>query len=455
MTRRMPLFLLAGLVLSAGSLSAQTYYEDVRPVLVENCVRCHSEAGIAWSMEDAERTYDRAARIARAVQQRRMPPWLAERGHERYVGDYTLPDQTVALIRSWAEGGFAKGDERPDPARPVSAHAFKVDDSVEVLPEREYLPNQERADDYRCFVSVWDSDEPAYLTGFRAVPGNLKVAHHVVVHAVDPSMLDRFMELDEAEEGAGYQCFGGALPDRLGDRKERAEYEARYPDGVRELNRASFWLAHWAPGMDGHTFPEGTGIRLEPGTVLVTQMHYYSRDARGEVDSGSRLDFQLASRVERPGFHFPQTKNEWLGGERNESMVVPAGGMATYAITNELSDLLGLAAFTTQVPRDDIAALEVHSANLHMHAFGHSGTIWLNDEHGEKDVLLNVPRWDLDWQRDFTFLQPKVFDRSVLEDTSLTVECTFENDTDETVYGGYGSYDEMCFNFSYVAVRRR
>jgi hypothetical protein len=33
------------------------------------------------------------------------------------------------------------------------------------------------------------------------------------------------------------------------------------------------------------------------------------------------------------------------------------------------------------------------------------------------------------------------------------VECTYENPTDEPIYGGYGSYDEMCFNFSYIAVR--
>ena len=90
-------------------------------------------------------------------------------------------------------------------------------------------------------------------------------------------------------DGPGYTCFGGTLPDELGRREDRAAYEARYPDGLRELSRASAWLAHWAPGMDGHVFPEGTGIYMEPGDGLVIQMHYYGSAAPGERDAGVSL----------------------------------------------------------------------------------------------------------------------------------------------------------------------
>jgi hypothetical protein len=266
-------------------------------------------------------------------------------------------------------------------------------------------------------------------------------------------MADRFRELDEAEEGPGYQCFGGALPDRLGRRAEREAYEERYRDGIRELSRGSFWLAHWAPGMDGHELPEGTGMLLEPGSILVVQMHYYSKEAPGERDAGSRLDFQIASAVDRPAFHLAQTRNRWLAGERTGSMVVPPGQQATYEVSNNLGDLVPYIARVTGVEQDRIQGLEVHSANLHMHAIGHSGVISLTDENGRKETLLSIPRWDLAWQRDFTFAEPKVFTRDQLDRTSITVQCTFENPKDRVVYGGYGSDDEMCFNFSYIAVR--
>ncbi len=436
-----------------SAAGAQEYYADVRPILTANCVGCHSEAGIAWSMEDPEEAYERRRMIARMVGQGKMPPWLAEAGHQEYRGDISLDAETLEIIRRWAESGFEKGAVRPDPPPSAPRRAFRPDVSRDVLGDAAYLPNQERSDDYRCFLVDWSADEAAYVTGFRAVPGNLRVAHHVVVHAVTPDMADRFRELDEAEEGPGYQCFGGALPDRLGRRAEREAYEERYRDGIRELSRGSFWLAHWAPGMDGHELPEGTGMLLEPGSILVVQMHYYSKEAPGERDAGSRLDFQIASAVDRPAFHLAQTRNRWLAGERTGSMVVPPGQQATYEVSNNLGDLVPYIARVTGVEQDRIQGLEVHSANLHMHAIGHSGVISLTDENGRKETLLSIPRWDLAWQRDFTFAEPKVFTRDQLDRTSITVQCTFENPKDRVVYGGYGSDDEMCFNFSYIAVR--
>jgi len=436
--------------------SGQTYYEDVRPVLVENCMSCHSEAGVSWSMEDPESAYERARRIARAIDQRRMPPFLAERGHQQYVGDVTLDDETVMMIRRWAEAGYPKGDARPDPemAAAMRHHPdFEPDVTTEVLPEEGYLPNQASDDDYRCFLVDWTGDVDSYVTGFRAVPGNREVGHHVVVYAVEPEMWDAYRALEDIEEGPGYTCFGGALPDELvRDRARIDAYEAENDHGVRELSQANWWLAHWAPGMDGHVFPEGTGLKLEPGAGIVVQMHYYGGAAPGQRDSGTRMDFVTAPAVERPAMHLPQTDNDWFNAPADAEMIIPAGEMRTYEYRDDLDDVLGYIAEIAGVPADDVTALEIHSANLHMHAIGHSGEITLTHATGEVEVLLSVPRWDLGWQRDFTFVEPKVLSLDELEGASLTVRCTFENTTEETVYGGLGSGDEMCFNFSYISV---
>lgn len=458
---RLPAGLLASLLVATlpGSVAAQDYYTDVRPLLVRECAGCHSESGVAWSMEDPEATYGRASRIARAITERRMPPWLAEAGHQEYRGDRSLDAEAVEMVRRWADAGYPMGESRPDPARPHPAvaggmaHVFEPATSLDVLPDGPYLPRQDRPDDYRCFLVEWTGSDVSYMTGFRASPGNRNVAHHVVVHAVVPELADRFRELEAEEEGPGYQCFGGALPDRLGSREARRAYEARYPDGVRELSRGNFWLAHWAPGMDGHVFPEGTGVRLDPGTLLVVQMHYYSSDAPGESDADTHVDFMVEPRVERPAFHLSQTRGDWLGASRNETMVVPPGTQRSFEVVDNLGSLLGYISRITQVDQSRISGLELHSANLHMHSFGHSGRVSLRHATGRKETLLAIPRWDLAWQRDFTFTQPKVLGLEELEDTYLMVECTFENPTGEAVYGGYGSMEEMCFNFSYIAVR--
>jgi hypothetical protein len=449
---------LAFFVPSAMAASAQTYYDDVRPVLVDNCMSCHTADGPAWSMEDAEATYDRARRLARAIDARRMPPFLAAPGHQQYVGDLSLDEATVERVRAWAAAGYPKGDARPDPSPRISEGmehhlGFQGDIDLPVLPAEGYLPNQQRDDDYRCFLVDWTEDTDAFVTGFRTRPGNTNVAHHTVVYAIEPEMWDRYKELEDVEEGPGYTCFGGALPDALFARDKRAEYEATYPDGLRELDRASWWLAHWAPGMDGHIFPEGTGIRVKPGSGLVVQMHYYSSTAPGEKDVGTAMAFMIAESVERPAVHLAQTRGDWLNGAQNGTMVIPESEMRTYEYGDDLGQMMNYIAYLTGVSPDEVTGLEVHSANLHMHAIGHSGEITLKYPTGEVETLLEVPEWDLRWQRDFTLMRPKVLPRDGLEGTRLAVRCTFENDTGVTVYGGFGSGDEMCFNFSYIAVQ--
>lgn len=452
----------AGLLLFATVVSAGArkpdYHRDIRPLMEARCLGCHSERGVAFSMEDVEVAYQLGPAMAQAVAARRMPPWLAEGGHQQYVDDGSLSAADVKLFADWAAAGYPKGMPQRRAARgtPVAnaADAFAADLSLDVLSESGYLPVQTRKDDYRCFVMDWPLTQPSYITGFRALPGNRRVAHHLVLFAVEPKLAARMKELDAAEDGEGYQCFGGAVPDRLGDPDVRKLYEAKYPNGVRELNLGNFWLAHWAPGMDGYRFPAGTGLRIEPGSVLVAQMHYYAGFAPGESDRGTRMEFQLAESVEKPAVNYPLTNYRWLDSRNNGSMVIPPSGRATFETSAKLGDLTRYIARVTQVPEAEIAGLELHTANLHMHAFGSSGRIGLAKAVGGYETLLSVPRWDLAWQRDFTLATPKVYARDALGDVHLKVECTFENPGETPVVGGYGSDEEMCFNFSYIAVRR-
>ncbi|HRQ66638.1 MAG TPA: hypothetical protein PKZ76_17515 [Xanthomonadaceae bacterium] len=433
--------------------AAQDYYGDVRPLVQKHCLGCHAASSLSFSFEDPEFTYTLGPAIVSAATERRMPPWLAEPGHQQYVDDPSLGEDELRMLRSWAAAGFPKGESRPDHGAAASvASTFKPDLGLDVLPGRAYLPNQARKDDYRCFVLDWPLDKPAYITGFRALPGNLRVAHHLVVFAVQPELVARFKALEDEEDGHGYQCFGGAVPDRLGKPDARAAYDAKYPDGVRELNRGSFWLAHWAPGMDGYAFPAGTGIPMKPGMAVVVQMHYYSAFAPGEGDEGSRMEFTVAHHVDKPALHVPVTRFQWTDAADNGSMVIPPGQRTRYEAAYDFEALSGYIGRHIGLDESQIAALEVHSANLHMHSFGAAGTISLTDRHGHKETLLRVPRWDLNWQRDFTFVSPKRTPRSAFKQTRLAVECEFENATDQPVLGGYGSDEEMCFNFSYVAV---
>lgn len=443
---------------SSDRISAPDYYTDVRPIITQTCIKCHTEEGVGWSMEDPEETYERYPIIAHMVTSRQMPPWLAELHIQEYVGDLSLEEDVIEIFTEWRDAGFPRGEPRPDPdTRPDPEGLFPADLSLELLPGRSYTPDYSMADDYRCFIVDWPLEEPGYVTGFRLAPGNLRLAHHSIAYVVEPELVDRYRELEEEEEGPGYQCFGNAVPDRLWmDNNELMAYESRYPGGVEELDDGISLLAVWTSGMWGDVFPEGTGILVEPGTALAIQMHYFTGHAPGEADTDTQLHLQIAERVERPAFFSQLDRMDWLPVFGPPSLIIPPGDTpTTYEVTRNFEFWRSFAADLTDVEEEYIDALEVHSAHLHMHALGRSGDITLIDPVGRSETLLSVPRFDYNWERNFFLTEPKVVPRDEMATTSLRLRCTYHNDTEDTVYGGWGAFDEMCMNFSYIAVQER
>jgi len=448
-------YLPLGLLLGAGLAAAEVeFHADVMPLIEANCVTCHAYDGVSFSFEDPEETYNFRAAIALAVKESRMPPWLAEPGHQSYVGDYSLTADQKALIAEWAAAGYSRDESVSTASAIPESGTFEADWSVAVLQDGPYQPNQDRKDDYRCFIVDWPYDTETYVTGFMAEPGNTRLAHHLVAHMVGPESVALLKTLSDEEEGQGHQCFGGPLPDRMGDENVKHDVEERFPGGWEKLADDNYWLSHWAPGMYGVEFPKGTGILMRPGSAVVVQMHYYSAFAPGESDSDTIMHFQVADHVAKPSVNHPLTKNRWLYGEENGSMQIAPRESEIYEVSEGFDDLADYMAAALGIDRGEISAIELQSANVHMHAFGSSGITSLIDSDGRKETLLSIPRWDLAWQRDFMFTEGKVIPSDEFARTRLIVECTYNNYTDEIVYGGYGSDEEMCFNFSYMSVIR-
>jgi len=448
-------FLLPVLLLGSRIAAADVgFYKDVMPLINANCVTCHAYDGVSFSFEDPDNTYNFRAAIALAVSSNRMPPWLAEPGHQTYDGDYSLTGEEKALIAEWAAAGFPRGEAKSVVSAAAESRRFDADWTVDILQQGPYLPDQSSTDEYRCFIVDWPYDTEKYITGFMAEPGNTRIAHHLVAHMIGPDSVQLLKTLSEEEEGQGYRCFGGALPDRIDDDVEQQKVEARFPGGWEKLANDNYWLSHWAPGMYGLEFPEDTGILMRPGSAVVVQMHYYTAFAPDESDAGTKMHFQVADSVKKPSFNHPLTNNRWLYGARNGSMQISPGESETYEVSEGFDDLAAYAAAVLRIDREEISAIEMQSANVHMHSFGASGVTSLIDRNGHKETLLSIPRWDLAWQRDFMFTESKTISSSEFPRTRLVVECTYNNDGEEMVYGGYGSDDEMCFNFSYMSVIR-
>jgi len=114
---------------TAGALAAQetpTFYADVLPILQQNCQTCHQSVGVnmggmiaPWPLVTYEDVRQRAARIAPAVREGRMPPWSAAdwlRG--TFKNERLLEDEEKATLIAWAEGGTPAGDPADAPPPP-------------------------------------------------------------------------------------------------------------------------------------------------------------------------------------------------------------------------------------------------------------------------------------------------------------------------------------------------
>lgn len=428
------------------------YLNDIRPVMETKCLRCHMDGGVAFSLEDVERGYDFRAAMAGAVAAKRMPPWMAEPGHQRYINDYSLTARELGLFAQWSAAGYPKGQLQEKSSRDeVQTGAFRPDFRVELPGTKNFLPDQTQRDDYHCFVARWPLQHEAYVTGFGLTPGNASVSHHAIIYVAPPNVEGVYREFVEDEGGQGYKCLGGTLPDRLATGAAREKFEKTHPEGVAGISRNQLWLAHWAPGMEGYDLPEGTGIRVAPGSVLIVQMHYFNGFAPNERDHGTQLGFRTRRSVAMPSFNWPMSRGEWLQARANQSLVVPPKGKLTVSDSVALAGLDDVLAILSKRPVSDFDGFVVHSANLHMHLIGAAGQVTLTQA-GEAQVLLSVPRYQFGWQRDFFFAEPKRIDRKGLGSASVQYSCTFSNPGDEPVYGGFGSNEEMCYNFSYISL---
>ena len=134
-------------------------------------------------------------------------------------------------------------------------------------------------------------------------------------------------------------------------------------------------------------------------------------------------------------------------------MVIEPKGTKSFKATRTLASLVEQASKQYGTTKSQFRTLEIHSSNLHMHSYGKSGKVTLKTNPSNQETLLKIPRWDLDWQRDFVLKQAKTFQiGDDLNKMELEVECEFTNPGNKPIYGGFGSDDEMCFNFVYLSL---
>ena len=404
---------------TTGAEAGVTYWRDVKPVLDVKCATCHRPGDIApFSITTYDEAQKMAPAIAESIAAGTMPPWSPSPACNTYKHDRSLSADQRARVLEWIAAGAPEGDPADEPAAPEPEAPIAYD--LELGIAEPFTPTA-YPDEYHCFLLDWPKQADSYATTFDIVPNERSIVHHVIAYVLPEKELAAFEALDAADPGPGYPCYGG-------------------PGG--EASQKAQWLGAWAPGGSGGALPEGTGIRVAPGSKIALQMHYHPLP--GAKADQSRIMVRTADSVEHPAYLLPLAHPGWMVD--SPEMTIPAGEPdVVHSFEVDLTS--AIAYLFPGSPFGIGQAVRAHAAGVHMHTLGTRASLTVLRD-GVPGCLIDVPHWDFNWQGTYQLAAPV---RVGINDT-VRLECHFDNSKgDEAVKWGERTSDEMCLGMLYVS----
>jgi Flp pilus assembly protein TadD len=362
------------------------YNEHVAPILFARCATCHRPieagpsaasadlddplcvAGAPFSVLDYAAVARRAAAIASAVQERRMPPWLPEAGHGAFVNERRLRDDEIATITAWASHGAPEGEAAKRPPIPSFPSGWQLGTPDLVLTSAQpYTLRPGSGDMFRSFVLQVPPGTARYVRGIEFRADNPQVLHHANI-GLDPRRSGRRLDRADAEPGF-----------------------AAMPEGeVQDV-------FGWSPGKVPVMEPADTAWTLDEGSDLIAQLHMVPAATAQTVQPMIGLFFSKT----------PPTRVPIVVKLESKAIDIPAGE-ARYVVEDS---------YTLPV---DVDAVSVYP-HAHYLATRMEGSATLPD--GRVTPLLSIPRWDIRWQDQYRYRTPLSLPRG----TTVRMRFVYDN----------------------------
>jgi hypothetical protein len=235
------------------------------------------------------------------------------------------------------------------------------------------------------------------------------LVHHVILEAAPPAALAAVEALDAADPGPGYDCYGST----------------RVIGGI--------YIGGWVPGMSKGVLEEGNAYILPAGSKIVMQVHY---NLLAGAPISDLTTLELITQDQPPRFAM---RSQFLA---NPGIVIPAGAANSTHIV--------------EIPISTRPGMELVGTSPHMHLRGKSQRLELIRADDSETCLVEIPRWDFEWQRGYAFRQGAAIALSPGDRFRLT--CVYDNSASNQplvdgqpiepreVRWGDGTLDEMCLN---------
>ena len=379
----------------APAATKVTFHNRISRVMQDNCMECHRKGGVApFTLESYEDVVGHAGMIRKQVERGVMPPWFAAPPkpgeHSPWANDRSLSARDKQDLLAWLSAGKPTGDpsDAPLPRRFPADWQIGRPDLVVQIPQP-IAVKAEGTMPYQNVTVETKLTEDRWISAVEIQPTAREVVHHVLVFVRLPSD-----------------------PENPKARREGDE------------ERAGFFAAY-VPGNSTRVFPEGFAKLLPAGSSLKFQIHYTptGKATRDQV----RIGLVFAKEPPRHVVH--------VIGLANPLLNIPPG-----AASHE--EHAGI-----PILKDAV----VLSFMPHMHVRGKAFRYEATYPGGKTQTLLDVPRYDFNWQLAYRYAEPLTLPRGA----RLRATGWFDNSANnpanpdplKTVRWGPQTTDEMMLGY--------
>ncbi len=377
-----------------------TYSEHVASIIQNKCQSCHRPNGIGpFELMDYENARDWSSSIREVITSGLMPPWNADAPHGHFMNDRSLTANEYETLLDWIDDGTQEGDKSHLPTPRTFSQKWGIGKpDLIVKMEKEIQVPAETPELGVPYKYVWAGqpfEKETWIQGAEIHPGATEVVHHVIAYIV-PEGLEIELENDE-----------------------------RPTDILSELNSPLTECAHlvsFVPGDNAFLLSAGMAKRIPKGARVLFEMHYTPTGKR-QTD---RSELGLVFAEDAP-------EHEVVSGDAiNYWFSIPPGAPKH-----------PVRARTEEFKNDSVLL----SMNPHMHYRGRSFKYVLVEPSGTRTLLLDIPRYNFDWQSTYWLAEPIEIPKGSYIQCSATFDNSKDNpfnpDADVRVEWGEQTWQEM------------
>jgi len=314
-----------------------SYQEDIAPIFLRRCARCHVDNGLApWAMSSHRMLQGWSPMVREVLLTKRMPPGQIDMAVGEWSHINEIDDNELAKLIAWIDAGARReGDDDPMVREAAALPEWALGEPDLILEVPEQKVPATGVVDFRFEYSELGLSEDKWLRAVAYDVGDQSVLHSLMVYALKP---------------------GISKVDTL---------------SLVHPSNAEF-ISIYVPGRGDDEFSADSGFLLEKGHDLAFKIRYVSSGR--ETQDSTRIGLYFRDKPKMQVHNIPVFRDDLAirAGEPNYQVVAQSS------------------------PIEQDAYIEAVAPQ--MHGRGVSMRLFVRNEDSARTPIINVANYNFNWQ---------------------------------------------------------